>query len=175
MELFDSITLIGHKKVTDNRGSNTKVYDEASRNQFVPVECLVIESKKNVIRGLHYQAKKGQSKRITCISGKLYVVVADVSPNSKTFGKWCAVTLTQSNTSIIIPSEYAVGTYAIEDSVFLCECGENPFIAELSSGIRWDDPTLKISWPICEGQVPVISEKDLILNELKGCGGMINE
>lgn len=167
--LFDSFNIQGVQLIEgfetqDERGGSAKnfSYVELGKNgiDFRPLEILTINSKKNVVRGLHFQREKGQSKLISCISGELFVAVVDLRMDSVTLGEWCSVILTKSSQSIYIPIGCAVGTMALNDSIFVCACGENIFIPEYDAGIRWDDKQIAIVWPDNKGQEYVVSEKD---------------
>lgn len=178
-ESFDipNVQLIDGFESNDDRGGNAKCfsYYELLKNDidFMPLEILTIKSKKNVVRGLHFQKEKGQTKLISCISGRLFVVVVDLRMNNATFGKWCSVILTKPSQSIYIPAGCAVGTMALVDSVFSCACGENIYIPEYDAGIRWNDPDINILWPQCEGITYIISDKDANLMTLKEMKEMI--
>lgn len=168
--VFD-VKLISGSETNDYRGSNTKNFSYSKLLQdnidFWPLEILTIYSKKNVVRGLHFQREKGQTKIITCISGSLFVAVVDLRVDSKTFGKWHSVILSGAQQSIYIPIGCAVGTMALVDSTFMCFCGENEFIPEYSAGIRWDDSDINIMWPYYEGINYILSDRDKNLMTLK--------
>lgn len=174
--LFDSfdipeVQLIDGFESNDDRGGSTKSfsYSELIKNgiDFMPLEILTIYSKKNVVRGLHFQREKGQTKLISCISGKLFVAVVDLRVNNMTFGKWCSVIINKPSQSIYIPAGCAVGTMALADSAFICACGENVYIPKYDAGIRWDDPDINILWPQCEGIAHILSDRDTNLMTLK--------
>lgn len=168
---IEGVRLIDGFETQDDRGINSKIfsYAELSKNgiNFRPLEILTITSKKNVVRGLHFQREKGQSKIISCINGRVFVAVVDLRMNSVTFGEWCSTTLTRSSQSIYIPIGCAVGTMALVDSVFLCACGENIFIPEYDAGIRWNDKDIAIVWPDNESKEYIVSEKDKNLPTLR--------
>lgn len=167
--LGDSFSIQGVKliegfEIQDERGGSAKVfsYTELGKDgiDFYPLEILTINSKKNVVRGLHFQREKGQSKLISCIMGEMFVAVVDLRMDSETFGEWSSAILTKPSQSIYIPVGCAVGTMALADSIFVCACGENAFIPEYATGIQWNDEDIAINWPDNEGQGFVISEKD---------------
>lgn len=158
------VRLIKGFEAYDQRGRSVKnfSYPELAKNgiDFRPLEILTICSKKNVVRGLHFQKKYGQSKLISCISGSIFVAVVDIKPDSATFGKWCSVVLSNPSQSLYIPKEYAVGTMALEDAIFTCACGDNIFMPEYDGGIRWDDNDIGIVWPNKICQKSILSERD---------------
>lgn len=163
--------LIESNSFEDNRGNSTKIFSKAELSEcgidFAPLEIMNIHSNKNTLRGLHFQRVYGQSRMISCYSGKIFVVIADIVSSSKTFGKWCSVILDKTEKMLYIPKEYAVGSLAIEDSYFNFMCGDNPFMKEYASGILWNDPDLNINWLFDNKSEYIISNSDLRLDTLK--------
>ena len=115
-------------------------------------------SKKNVIRGLHFQIKKPQGKFISVIKGKIVDVAVDLRKNSKTFGKHFKIILSDKNcTSIYIPEGFAHGFGGLEkENVVVYSCTNYRF-KKGERGIKWNDKNLKIKWNISK---PIISSKD---------------
>jgi dTDP-4-dehydrorhamnose 3,5-epimerase len=115
-------------------------------------------SKKNVIRGLHLQLPPfQQAKLVTVISGKVMDVVVDIRKGSKTFGEvyYCFLEAEKHN-MLMVPEGFAHGFAALEDSIFFYKCSDF-YNRESETGIVWNDPQLKIEWPVAN---PIISEKD---------------
>lgn len=154
--------------VEDCRGSFTKffskeVYELVDIN-FSPMELISVASKRNVIRGIHFQITKGQPKILSCVQGKVWSVVVDLNIDSETFGKWINVDINDGKV-VVIPSHCAYGSLTIEDSVILSLCGEK-YYKEYDSGIMWNDPDIGINWPLELIDEPVLSEKDKNLYSL---------
>jgi len=173
-DIIVTSSLYGVKKISisnyrDDRGSNTKVYSyEELLNyniSFEPLEILTIFSKKNVLRGLHYQCDYSQSRLIVCLRGDLFIAVADVNKHSETYLGTMTYRLANSNDCIYIPKGLAVGTLALTDTEFLCICGDNRYYPEYSRGIRWDDSDLAIEWPIDRNDI-IVSGSDSRLTYL---------
>lgn len=161
--IMDDVYKICPFYALDGRGGlikcfSYKLYRE-SGIKFDVAETLIIKSKKNVLRGLHFQREKPVAKLITCIYGLLYAVVLDVRKDSAGFGNWAALEVTE-NEQVYIPGGYALGTYALKDSCMICMNNEKMY-SKYDSGIKWDDKTLSIEWPfnILKSE-PVVSEKD---------------
>jgi dTDP-4-dehydrorhamnose 3,5-epimerase len=120
---------------------------------------LTLTRQRGMIRGLHYQAEpKPEIKLIRCSSGTILDVIADIRPGSPTYGRWEEFELSGKNqTSLYVPAGFAHGFQCLTDDcqVFyqMSECHE----PTLARGIRWDDPTLNIRWPLPN---PVLSERD---------------
>ena len=132
-------------------------------------EVFYTISKKGVIRALHFQLEKQQPKLVRCISGHVYDVIADLRPNSPTFGKWQGFDLTGENRlELYIPEYFGHGYLVLEDSVVSYKCGE-VFYGAGDSGIMYNDAKLNIKWPYDKiGGIEklIISEKDKNLMSL---------
>ena len=123
-------------------------------------------SKKNVLRGLHFQNPPfAQGKLVRVISGSVLDVAVDIRKNSKTFKQHFSIALSAKNkTMLYIPPGFAHGFITLEDeTIFQYKC-TNFWNKESESGIFWDDKELGINWN-CEN--PVLAEKDLALPLLK--------
>lgn len=118
-------------------------------------------STKGVLRGLHYQKEHTQGKLVRVLSGEVYDVAVDIREGSKTFGKWFGVTLSAEKKNMFyIPEGFAHGFYVLSDTAeFAYKCTDF-YDPSSEAGIRWDDKTLAIDWPIHPGTTPLISEKD---------------
>ena len=118
-------------------------------------------SRKNVIRGLHFQKKYPQGKLVRVLSGAVYDVAVDLRPGSKTFGKWFGVELSSRNRlQLYIPEGFAHGFQAFSDgATFAYKCTRY-YEPEDEGGIRWDDPEIGIVWQLEAGVSPILSEKD---------------
>ena len=122
-------------------------------------------SKKGVVRGLHLQlAPFEQAKLVSVVSGKVLDVVVDIRKDSKTFGQiyYCLLEGSKHN-MLLVPDGFAHGFAALEDSIFFYKCS-NFYNKESETGIRWNDPQLKIDWSI---ENPILSEKDRLLPTLE--------
>ena len=157
------VKLIEVQGFCDERGGNVKLFSSGELKavdiDFTPLEILVIHSNRNVLRGLHYQKEYGQSRIVACLSGEMFVAAVDVNSGKNSCGQSITHVLRQPYQCIYIPAGYALGTYALTDTDFLCICGEHPYYKEYASGIRWDDPELGIGWPV-EGKTVILSETD---------------
>lgn len=144
----------------DYRGKSTKIVPPNLKGiTFHPLEVLAISSKKDVIRGLHYQKEYRQSRMISLISGRLFVVAVNIDVTSDNLGKVYSFILENDNDSVLISPDCAVGTLALTDSRFLCMFGENGFVQGKDAGIIWNDKEIGISWPNANIDY-IISEKD---------------
>ena len=157
------IIRIEPKVFPDNRGCFFEIFRESEFNiANLPVRFSQDNfsfSKKNVIRGLHYQRyPKTQGKIVTVLKGRIWDVVVDIRRNSSTYLKWISVELNDENRSMLyIPPGFAHGFLALSEDVHLLYKCTNEYDSKLDAGIRWDDPDIGIRWPV---KNPVLSEKD---------------
>ena len=114
-----------------------------------------------VIRGLHFQKEPhGQGKLVRCMTGKVMDVVVDLRKSSPTFGQHGTYILdAEIGNMLYVPVGFAHGFVALTDAIFVYKCTDF-WNKEAESGIRWNDPTLNISWGV---ENPVVSDKDQIL------------
>lgn len=121
------------------------------------------KSKKGVLRGLHFQKKNSQGKLVRCIKGKVYDVAVDLRSNSKTFGKYYGIELTEENKLMFyIPEGFAHGYLALTEEVEFLYKATNYYSPEYESGIIWNDEDINVEWPLKKYG---IKEEDLILSE----------
>ncbi len=116
-------------------------------------------SQKGVLRGLHFQRPPfAQGKLVRVMQGSVLDVAVDIRKSSPTYGKWEAVELNQENKWMYwIPPGFAHGFIALEDNtVFFYKC-TSVYNKESEGSIRWDDPTLNISW---KTENPILTERD---------------
>jgi len=111
------------------------------------------------IRAFHLQhPPHGQAKLVQCVSGCAWDVVVDARPDSPTSGCWDAVELSAgSGKAVYIPAGCAHGFATLEGATTLAYLIEGDYLPSASRVIRWDDPSLRVPWPVNE---PIISEKD---------------
>jgi dTDP-4-dehydrorhamnose 3,5-epimerase len=160
------LILVEPKFFPDNRGfflESFKASDFAKAN--LPTHFAQDNfsfSRKDVIRGLHYQKNpKAQGKLVSVLKGGVWDVAVDIRRGSPTFLKWMAVELNDQNHAMLyIPPGFAHGFVSLTEDVHLLYKCTNEYDTQTDAGIRWNDPDIAISWPVSE---PIVSEKDAIL------------
>ena len=161
---IEDVILVKPKVFGDNRGFFMEAY---KKSDFVANGIDVefnqdnhSKSTKGVLRGLHYQAiPHSQAKLVRCIKGKIYDVAVDVRPNSKTFGKYVKVELSEDNKHMLyIPSGFAHGFVALSDEVEILYKASGEYAPNADRGIIWNDKDINIDWEI--DFEPILSEKD---------------
>ena len=142
----------------DSRGSLTEILLK-KKIKFNFNKCITVTSKKNVIRGLHFQKKFAQHKIIFVLKGFINDFVVDIRKNTKKFGKVYKRKLTPGE-ALIIPKGYAHGYSSLaKENIVIYFLSEDWYPNE-ESGIIWNDKLLKINWGI---KKPIISKKDKLL------------
>jgi dTDP-4-dehydrorhamnose 3,5-epimerase len=122
-------------------------------------------SRKNVVRGLHFQLPPfAQAKLASVQYGKVLDVVVDLREDSATFKKVYSCILDGEKRNMLwVPEGFAHGFAALEPSLFMYKCSQ-VYNKSLEGGILWNDPILDIDWQVEE---PIISEKDQHLPTLE--------
>lgn len=165
------VFLIGNEVFRDSRGSLCETYKDRLVHEklgFTNVLELEVESKKGVLRGLHYQlAPFTQAKIVRVVNGSIIDVVVDIRRGSKTFGKWCTNLLDgDTKKQIYVPKGFAHGYYTLENNTKLIYKMDNVYSYGASRGIAYDDDTLCIDWGL--KQFPLLSDQDANLPKLEG-------
>lgn len=163
---IEGLLLIDPRKFHDDRGYffesfNTAKYNEILGSDHVFVQDNVSVSKKNVLRGLHFQhPPMAQGKLVSVLNGRVIDVAVDIRKDSLTYGQSCMVELSRENgLQFWIPPGFAHGFLALEDeTVFNYKC-TNYYSPEHEETLVWNDLDLAINWPI---KNPIISDKDIV-------------
>jgi len=155
---FQGLKVIKHFRNIDKRGSLRETFNK----KIINWENFVFEyntlSKKNVLRGFHFQHKNQQAKLITVLRGKIFDCVIDLRKNSKTFGKYFSIILSEKNcTSLFIPKGFAHAYYSYEKLNIIYYKLSDYYKPGYEDGIIWNDKNFKINWPT---KKPLLSTKD---------------
>lgn len=119
-------------------------------------------SKKNVVRGLHYQhGEHAQGKLVYLVHGHVRDVFVDMRPESSTYKKLAWLDLKgEDETLIYIPPGFAHGFSVLSDDAYFLYACTNEYSKVSEGGIHYNDPTLKIDWGVSD---PIVSAKDMEL------------
>lgn len=114
-----------------------------------------------VLRGLHYQKGEfSQAKLVRVIKGKVLDVAVDLRKSSPTFGKYVAVELSEDNKrQFFIPRGFAHGFVVLSDDAIFTYKVDNVYAPQAEAGIKWNDETVNVEWPVPAADV-VVSDKD---------------
>jgi dTDP-4-dehydrorhamnose 3,5-epimerase len=156
--------LIDPEKKEDDRGFFARIFCcEAFQDKGLVgrvMQSNISYSKKTgTLRGMHYQiAPYAEAKLIRCIYGAIYDVMIDLRPDSPTFKQWVGVKINASSRQMVyVPEGMAHGFQTLADHTEVLYHVSTPFTPDAERGLRWDDPTFGIKWPL---PVSVISGKD---------------
>lgn len=156
--------IIEPEKKGDERGFFARSFDRELFKKYDlnpnVVQCNISYSKtKGTLRGLHFQLPPYQeAKFLRCVRGKIYDVIVDLRLKSETYKQWIGVELSQNNYKMLYaPEGFAASFQTLVDDVELIYQVSQSYMPEYERGIRWNDPSFKITWPL---KPTVISDKD---------------
>lgn len=110
-------------------------------------------STKGVLRGLHFQKEFPQGKLVRVIKGAVFDVAVDLRSDSKTYGKWFGVELTEENKKQFYISEgFAHGFLVLSDMAEFCYKVTDFYHPGDEGGLAWNDPEIGIEWPELVGE-----------------------
>ena len=151
----------------DNRGFFKEINKKKVFKKNLIFDCLS-QSKKNTVRGLHFQKKNPQGKFITVVEGEIIDIAVDLRKKSKTFGQHVSINMkNDSNYSIYIPEGFAHGFVCLSKTCTVYYRCTNYRDKQSESTLRWNDPVLNINWKV---KKPILSKKDKngqLLEEIK--------
>ena len=140
----------------DNRGYFMETYsqrdmEEAGLN-MVFVQDNQSMSTKGVLRGLHFQKQYPQTKLVRVINGAVFDVAVDLRADSKTYGKWYGIILTEENKKqFLIPKGFAHGFLVLSDTAEFCYKCDDFYHPNDEGGLAWNDPQIGVVWPQVTG------------------------
>jgi dTDP-4-dehydrorhamnose 3,5-epimerase len=163
---FRDVKLLRPARHVDDRGFFSEAYSKRDyaaigiRNEFVQ-DNHSLSRKKGVIRGLHFQIPPfAQAKLLRVLRGSILDVVVDIRMGSPTFGQHIATVLNADDwNQIFIAAGFAHGFCTLEPETEILYKVDNYYSRENERGIRWNDPTLGIAWPISADEAE-LSDKD---------------
>ena len=117
-------------------------------------------SKKNVLRGIHYQITQPQGKLVRVTQGAVLDIAVDLRRSSPTFGKHVAVELTGEGCEMLwIPPGFGHAFLVLSEIAGFAYKTTDYYAPAAERTIVWNDPDIGINWPIAETEA-IISEKD---------------
>lgn len=158
------VTVVEAEPIADERGFFARgfcgeEFAAAGLNLTVAQTNVSHNKRKGTLRGMHYQAKpKPEPKLVSCVRGGIFDVAVDLRPDSPVFRGWTGVELTESNRkALFVPPGCAHGFLTLSDETEVSYLMGEFYVADLSRGVRWDDPAFGIDWP---DKPVLISERD---------------
>jgi dTDP-4-dehydrorhamnose 3,5-epimerase len=156
------LILLKPQVYTDERGYfmesfNQKKIEKVIKDTFVQDNESL--SKKNVLRGLHFQMPPhAQAKLIRVVKGSILDVAVDLRKESSTFGQHFKHVLSGENKlQLYIPKGFAHGFLCLEENTILNYKCSTYYNAASEASILWNDTDLNIDWGI---KNPILAEKD---------------
>ena len=148
----------------DERGFFARVWcareyaEHGLETRFVQASVSVTE-RRGMLRGMHYQvAPHEEVKVVRCTRGAIYDVIVDVRPDSPTYLWHVGVELTAANhRQVYIPKGFAHGFQTLEDGCEVTYQMSEFYAPDAQRGMRWNDPSLDITWPVAN---PIVNDRD---------------
>jgi len=139
---------------------NARAFAQATGADVQFVQDNHSKSAKGVLRGLHYQSEQPQGKLVRVTAGAVFDVAVDIRPQSPSYGAWVGEILSAENRrQLWIPAGLAHGFLVVSESAEFLYKTTDFYVPQHEKCIRWDDPTLKVAWPL-DGKQPQLSGKD---------------
>ncbi|WP_376093920.1 dTDP-4-dehydrorhamnose 3,5-epimerase [Roseomonas sp. CCTCC AB2023176] len=146
--------LIQPERRRDERGFFARMFCEDEfaaaglESRFVQINNS-LTGRRGTLRGLHYQLPPAaEVKVVRCVRGALWDVVADLRPDSPTYGRWFGAELTAENRAMMyVPRGCAHGFLTLTDDAEALYLVSAAYAPQQERGLRYDDPWLGIAWP----------------------------
>ena len=162
---ISGLVLIEPKVYDDSRGYFFETYNKKQFEiQIIKTDFVQdneSKSRKGVLRGLHFQKPPfDQAKLVRCIEGEVLDVAVDLRKNSKTYGKYEKVILSEKNKKqFFIPRGFAHAFLVLSDTAIFSYKVDNFYAPDYDCGILWNDPIINIDWGLNKEDL-IISDKD---------------
>jgi dTDP-4-dehydrorhamnose 3,5-epimerase len=161
------VVLIEPHLFHDPRGFFFEAY-EAGKYAEAGITATLVQdnhsgSHAGVLRGLHYQLKNPQGKLVSVVAGEIFDVAVDLRRSSATRGNWVGTCLSADNRrQLWIPPGFAHGYYVLSPWAEVTYKVSDFYNPQAERTLLWNDPDLRIDWPLIEGRAPILSAKDAL-------------
>jgi dTDP-4-dehydrorhamnose 3,5-epimerase len=158
------VFLLEPRVFEDARGVAYESYNRHTFKELTGLDPQFVQdnrstSRKNVLRGLHYQVERPQGKLISALRGEIYDVAVDLRRNSPTFGKWVGFHLSEHNRRMAwLPRGFAHGFLTMSDSAEVLYKLDEFWSPPHERTLAWNDTNVGVRWPL-QGE-PILSDKD---------------
>ena len=160
------VLLLEPRVFGDERGFFFESFNAKDFLQLTGLQAQFVQdnhsnSRRGVLRGLHYQIRQAQGKLVRVVAGEVFDAVLDLRRSSPTFGRWEGFKLSAQDKRLLwVPPGFAHGYLVLSETAdFLYKTTEY-WAPEHERCIRWNDPQVGVQWPLRGGQQPTLSEKD---------------
>ncbi len=175
---IQGVLVLSPARFEDSRGFfcetyNARAFGAIGIDAHFVQDNHVLSKWKGTLRGLHFQAPPhAQAKLVRAVRGAVWDVAVDLRPGRPTYGQCVGVELSADNgKQVFIPTGFAHGYLTLTDEAEVIYKVSDFYSPGHEAGIRWDDPVLKVPWPLDRlgtGRTPILSEKDAVLPKLDG-------
>ena len=170
---MNPVRLIEPKRFGDARGWFSETYNAATWSAQ-GVDAVFVQDNHSLsrpvhtLRGLHFQRPPhAQAKLVRCVRGAIFDVAVDLRVGSPTFGRWVGAVLSaESGRQLFVPKGFAHGFLTLEPDCEVVYKVDDYYAPTADAGVRWDDPTIAVDWPLPAGVAPMLSDKDARLPAL---------
>ena len=161
---ISGVSVFKNKNFIDIRGKFIESYNKKDfknllgKNINFVQDCFSI-LKKNVLRGIH--AEPYQSKIISCVSGKIFLVFVNLNKNSKHYYKYKSFNIDtkKSNMFFFVPKNTGIGHQVLSSEAIFHYKVNGYYTNKYQRTIIWNDKRLNIKWP---NMRPILSKRDRI-------------
>ena len=163
--MLPGVLVLTPKNYKDDRGTFTETFHlRRMAEAGLPtawVQDNFSTSRKNVLRGIHYQIEQPQGKLVRVTHGVVLDVAVDLRRSSATFGKHVSVEISGENGKMVwIPEGFGHAFLILSDVAGFAYKVTDYYSAAGERTILWNDPELGIEWPIAASDA-IVSEKDV--------------
>ncbi len=163
---ISAVKMLIPRKHGDHRGFFSEVYNQrALARAGIDVEFVQdnhsLSAEKGTVRGLHFQAPPfAQDKLVRVVRGAVFDVAVDLRRASPTYGRHVSAVLSaEAWNQLLVPTGFAHGFMTLEPDTEVIYKVSNYYAPEHDKGLLWNDPALRIAWPIPEADA-ILSDKD---------------
>ena len=166
---LSSVLILEPKIFSDSRGFFFESFNERDFLSATSVAARFVQdnhsqSKKGVLRGLHYQVDQAQGKLVRVTHGEVFDVAVNLQRNHPEFGRWTGVQLSAENKRLLwIPPGFAHGFLVLSERADFAYKTTDYYSPTAERCLLWNDPALAIDWPLAAlgGVAPVLTPKDI--------------
>jgi dTDP-4-dehydrorhamnose 3,5-epimerase len=161
---LSGVLILEPKVLKDDRGF---FYESFNQQDFAAATGLSptfvqdnhSQSKKGVLRGLHYQIQHAQGKLVRVVKGEVYDVTVNLQRHHPEFGKWTGVHLSdQNHRQLWIPPGFAHGFLVLSHEADFLYKTTDYYSHPDERCLLWNDPAVSIEWP--KDCAPILTDKD---------------
>ncbi len=165
---LSSVLILEPRVFGDSRGFFFESFNERDFLNATGVTARFVQdnhsqSKKGVLRGLHYQIEQAQGKLVRVTRGEVFDVSVNLQRNHSEFGRWAGVHLSAENKrQLWIPPGFAHGFLVLSEQADFVYKTTDYYSPTAERCLLWNDPALAIDWPLSalDGLAPVLTLKD---------------